>query len=267
MVFLLVEQLKAQYIQLNSNGNLTIAGNADFAGSLTAQTLTSQASAGAGLLTAINTSTNKAECQFISGVGLQIGFDIPADPNVEINRDGSATFAGQVSSTLSITAVGTFTAGGLNGVTASNYGLISFSNAPGPLDATDGRETYSSVYARNLYSTDSSSYVWKGVNAEAEITSWIRSNGSCSFDGTVEFADRKVYIDQGGGVYLGTPPLDEPPYTNRAISLNNDGSATFTNDVDVGKPSFDGSNSGIMLSINEATSSAGVLAFNQATDS
>ena len=43
-------------------------------------------------------------------------------------------------------------------------------------------------------------------------------------NGSVKAASGKFYIDWGGGVYLGPPPLDQAPFTNRVISLNQSGS-------------------------------------------
>ena len=72
-----------------------------------------------------------------------------------------------------------------------------------------------------------------------------RLNGSVTSqilgDGSTKFAGGRIHTDWGGGLYLGTAPLDQAPYTNRNTSLNNDGSASFASSVTAASFQWNGS--------------------------
>lgn len=141
--------------------------------------------------------------------------EIP-DQSFDGNLEGNLTVSGEAEFTGDLSA----NQGIFKGtVDAERVDAGSTSNAAHALTATNQTAASGSIYARNNHGGKAPCY--EAAGGDGSVKAKISNDGSATFAGD------KVFIDYGGGVYLGNAPLDQPPYTNRTISLNNNGSVTF----------------------------------------
>ena len=157
-----------------------------------------------------------------------IGGTLPSSPNISLNADGSASFASSMeltdshldlycqTNTPGSTIFQLFSDIGPTGShlaktekaaimgdgSARFAGTVSVANFNSPSSSTAGINLYDSgaVYVRR---TDSSP-VFRGYDG-----STVKSE--IGYDGSTKFATGRVHIDWGGGLYLGTAPLDVVP--------------------------------------------------------
>ena len=186
---------------LDVTGNLTVAGSTILAGVATV-----------GDPSGDRIALNPNGTSHVSGNWF-VGGDDSASSNIELSAQGSATFAGRVLSNS--LATGSVVHDAVAGVNTSSF-----------------RRSHSGL---NLDCIVQLPLVSDSNSPTGQSFIKATTNGVDKFsvgtDGSASFAGGKLYVDAGGGVYLGNPPLNEAPYTNRKISLRNDGSASFDGDV------------------------------------
>jgi hypothetical protein len=171
---------------------------------------------------------------------------------VDILDNGTAEFAGYVKAATNLICDTTSSSNGLyiGDFTNGNYNATIFGN---------GNATFAGVvvadtgFQSNAYSGRSVGITTTTQGVERALAVEDGSGGysaSLNMDGSAKLAGGKLYVDHGGGFYLGlTDTLDQAPYSTRNISLNVDGSAEFAETVQVGDYT-NGGNAGLLLYAN-----------------
>lgn len=187
-----------------------------------------------------------ANTTYADGTGLFVGYgpDDFRNRTIRLNKDGGAQYDGVVQTGGLVTYKRTGVAdqnialfnSDVGGTQSAKFKLTADGSADfagnitaGPYDSSANDATGAIIHSGGYIgvqreSTRGDATVFTIAQGVTEKINF-RSGGSCTFAGG------KVFIDLGGGLYLGNPPLDQPPYTNRNISLNNNGTASFSGNV------------------------------------
>jgi hypothetical protein len=172
-----------------------------------------------------------------------------------IFSDGSATFKGEVkadtrnSNSCALYGLTTSTAKGdaplklLNGSNAGGQGNGYLINGLGVSSkevfnvTNEGQAEFAGqVYGSGFLAdtpNNSTSIVFRGKNSDGTTTSTVLADGSASFAGTIK-TDEYVWINRSSGISLLIQQDGDGSTPDNKIVLNSDGSASFTQRVDIG---------------------------------